>query len=200
MEPEMRALIFKIALIIIYSSFTMLRGYYSRQSRKLEKNVEKEVDHMDKYLLSFLIIFEVITFFLFIFFPQLYQWTTLSLSYWFQVVGAMIGILSILFFLWVHHSLGLNFTVRVQITDKQTLVQSGPYKYIRHPMYTAFILLHISVALLTLDLFITITWFAGLFALILYRLKKEEGLLIEKFGDEYIEYQKRTGSLFPKIF
>lgn len=77
----------------------------------------------------------------------------------------------------------------------QTIVQNGPYRWVRHPAYTGSILTLIGFALgLTLiaSLVILVICFVGF----LYRIQVEEKALVEVFGKEYQEYMQRTWRLF----
>lgn len=61
---------------------------------------------------------------------------------------------------------------------------AGPYRWARHPLYTAGTTFFVSLSVL---------------AMLLVRLPKEEGRLIERFGDEYREYMQRTGCFLPRL-
>jgi protein-S-isoprenylcysteine O-methyltransferase Ste14 len=79
------------------------------------------------------------------------------------------------------------------------LVKDGPYTTVRHPIYLAFLLMQISVLLLTANWLIGFCGLAIILAVIAIRVPEEEKLLTEQFGDEYGEYRKRTGALLPKF-
>lgn len=96
--------------------------------------------------------------------------------------------------------LGPYFTRDVAVQPGQTLVQRGPYRYIRHPSYAGSI-----VALLGVGLALA-NW-ASLLAIILfvaigyaYRIRVEETALREVFGPAYAEYARRTHRLIPFVF
>lgn len=129
--------------------------------------------------------------------PSLMRWSSLPLPPPVRWIGAPLGAAGILLFLAVFRSLGKNLTDTVVTRESHTLVTSGPYRYVRHPMYTALILTTAAAALLSAN------WFFGLvgatcFALIHHRTRIEEANLIERFGDEYLAYRRRTGKYFPK--
>jgi protein-S-isoprenylcysteine O-methyltransferase Ste14 len=66
-------------------------------------------------------------------------------------------------------------------------------------MYTAFYLLHVAAFLLTANWFIGVTWMAGLTAIILLRVSREEAMLLARFGEAYSKYAKNTGRFLPRI-
>jgi protein-S-isoprenylcysteine O-methyltransferase Ste14 len=116
-----------------------------------------------------------------------------------RVIGALIFICG-LWLLWRSHAdLARNFSPSLFIRKDHKLVTNGVYKRIRHPMYLAFWLWAIGQALLIPN------WLSGpmgilaFLSLYSFRVRREELQLLEHFGDEYREYQKRTGRVFPKI-
>jgi protein-S-isoprenylcysteine O-methyltransferase Ste14 len=200
-KTETLDLTFKIILICLYSIFTIIRLNISRIIRKAK--IESQVKEK-KFSLSFLqiyILITVILFFLYIFLPQWFNWSKIpNYPRAVQWVGFSLGIVAIALFIYVHIHLGKNFSYKIAIKEDHKLIKTGPYKLIRHPMYTAFIILHSAVFLLTGNWFLGIIWVVGIFLVIALRIKQEEKMLIEEFGDEYKEYIKTTGALFPNIF
>lgn len=87
------------------------------------------------------------------------------------------------------------FTV---FAEANGLVTSGPYKYVRNPIYTGYIISTIGglIKFFSLEAFIVALVY---FSLFLIRAFEEEKLLQEKFGEEYIKYKKKTGRFLPKI-
>jgi len=69
-------------------------------------------------------------------------------------VGATICPLTLPWFAWVHHVLGPNSSSTLNIRANHTLVTGGPYRWVRHPMYTAFYVLHLATILATANLFL----------------------------------------------
>jgi protein-S-isoprenylcysteine O-methyltransferase Ste14 len=93
--------------------------------------------------------------------------------------------------------LGSNLTPVPTPKKNGQLVETGIYKYIRHPIYTGLILTVAGIAVYNLSyprMIIT----AIILFFFLYKSRYEESLLIEKYPG-YTEYMKKTGRLFPKI-
>jgi protein-S-isoprenylcysteine O-methyltransferase Ste14 len=82
---------------------------------------------------------------------------------------------------------------------KRKLITSGIYSRIRHPIYLSFNLFCIGYNMLILDWMLLILYIIGGIGLYVQAID-EEKILIEYFGDEYIEYMKNTGRFFAKIF
>jgi protein-S-isoprenylcysteine O-methyltransferase Ste14 len=150
--------------------------------------------------LHFYISSTVIIFFLYIFFDQWFSWGLIpNYPEFISWIGFSLGLLSLGMFIWVHYFLNKNFSYTLKIFDNHKLITKGPYKFIRHPMYTAFLILHSSIFLITGNWFIGIIWIVGLIFIIMLRIRKEEKMLIEKFGDTYRKYISTTGILCPSL-
>lgn len=101
--------------------------------------------------------------------------------------------------LWRSHAdLGRNWSARLEIREGHTLVTGGIYRHMRHPMYAAHLLWGIAQVLLIGN------WIAGPVLIVSFvplyieRATREEAILIERFGEEYREYARHTGRLWPR--
>ncbi len=130
--------------------------------------------------------------------PPWMGWSQLSLLPWFRWTGAALGAVCVPLFYWVATSLGKNITDTVVTRKEATLVSHGPYHWVRHPLYSVAALFFPAFALLLANWFILLMGVLGLILLSL-RTPIEEAKLIEKFGDEYREYMKRTGRFVPRL-
>jgi len=96
--------------------------------------------------------------------------------------------------------LGRFFTVNVAIADDHRLVDTGPYRWLRHPSYTGWLMAVIGLGLCLgnwLSLFILIV---ATLSLILWRIGLEEAALRAAFGEAYAAYAARTSRLIPLIY
>jgi len=130
--------------------------------------------------------------------PRWMLWSTFSLPSWWRWVGGGLGIVIVPLIYWMFSSLGKNVTDTVAIRREHSLVTSGPYRWVRHPMYSITLLAVVGFSLLSANWFIGVTGLVAL-ALIVVRTPVEERKLIEKFGDEYRQYIKRTGRFCPRL-
>jgi protein-S-isoprenylcysteine O-methyltransferase Ste14 len=96
-------------------------------------------------------------------------------------------------------SLGSSFTLEVSMRAGQRVMQTGPYRWIRHPSYTGSLLTILGILLCCLN------W-ASLVLFVLpvvgyaYRIRVEEEALVDGLGDEYRTYMRHTRRLIPLIF
>ena len=96
------------------------------------------------------------------------------------------------------HHLGLNVTPVADPRSDATLVTTGPYRYIRHPLYSFATLCLLGIGM-AIDNGAFIVLPLGAFTLMVIRVPREEALLVEKFGDAYREYRSRTGRFLPRL-
>jgi protein-S-isoprenylcysteine O-methyltransferase Ste14 len=130
--------------------------------------------------------------------PRWMRWSSLDLPGPLRWSGAGLGTVSQVLALWILRTLGKHITSTVETREEHELVTGGPYRWVRHPLYTVGTSFFVSLSLLAAN------WFMGLASLmvlvmLLIRLPKEEEKLIERFGDEYSAYVKRTGRLLPRL-
>jgi protein-S-isoprenylcysteine O-methyltransferase Ste14 len=130
--------------------------------------------------------------------PHLMEWSALRLPFWLRWFGFLVGLAALILFFWVIRSLGQNFSTTLTIKKNQTLVIQGPYRWVRHPMYTSFVLLWVSYFLTSTNWFIGLTGLLGIVLAIVVRTPKEEQMMIDRYGEEYITYMKRTGRYLPR--
>jgi protein-S-isoprenylcysteine O-methyltransferase Ste14 len=104
-----------------------------------------------------------------------------------------------LFALWARVFLGRNWSSNVTLKQDHTLVRSGPYRIVRHPIYTGLLvaLLGTAIALGPLRCFIGV-----LLAAIAWKFKSmtEESFMVQQFGDQYRQYQMEVKGLVPYIW
>lgn len=120
-----------------------------------------------------------------------------------KVVGLIIYLAGFGFTLWARRTLGkywgLSTSLDVKLFDEHQLIQSGPYAFVRHPMYFGawtfmfgLLLLYPTWTILIL-LVSMLTAFSG-------RARREEVALAERFGDSWVEYKQRTWFIIPLIY
>jgi protein-S-isoprenylcysteine O-methyltransferase Ste14 len=131
--------------------------------------------------------------------PSWMAWCSVGLPRWLRWIGAFLALVAVppLLF-WTFHSLGKNLTDTVVTRQEHTLVTYGPYRWVRHPFYDVVLLWTVSLSLVTANWLLAILGLAG-FAMMVVRTRIEEEKLIERFGDDYRTYMKRTGRFFPHL-
>lgn len=131
--------------------------------------------------------------------PRWMAWSAFNAPSWLRWVGVAAGILSIPSVYWVLQSLGKNVSETVLTKDDHELVTVGPYRWIRHPLYTTGLTLLLAVGLIAANAALLL--FVVLAAILIRSvvIPREEAALERRFGEEYRQYVRRTGCLLPRL-
>lgn len=130
--------------------------------------------------------------------PTWMAWSQIDLPLWLRWTGLGFGVLAILLAYWVFSNLGNNVSPSVATRREHRLVTSGPYRWVRHPLYSMGMLSYLGFAMLSAN-WVIASLSIAVFVVLNIRLPQEEASLIEKFGDEYRQYMQRTGRFLPKL-
>jgi protein-S-isoprenylcysteine O-methyltransferase Ste14 len=99
----------------------------------------------------------------------------------------------------MNHQLGPNFSSTLILRDGHQLIQDGPYRLVRHPMYTSFMVMLTGLLLLSANWIVGGAAIGFVLLLMALRTPREERMLLSHFGDEYRRYMERTGRYLPRI-
>jgi protein-S-isoprenylcysteine O-methyltransferase Ste14 len=167
------------------------------QKQKKEVKSERRVTVQEKSLLGLLFLSMFLL-------PLFYSATTwldfanYSLQNWAGWLGTVLLMLALLVFWRSHADLGLNWSPTLEIRTEHKLISHGIFGYIRHPMYASQWIWVIAQPLLLQN------WLAGFLDLFVFiafyfmRVRAEEKMMLDTFGNEYQEYINKTGAIFPK--
>lgn len=117
-----------------------------------------------------------------------------------RIAGLLLAVGGVVLLARVHAALGVNFSPRLELQDKHQLIQSGPYRWMRHPMYSSGFLFVIGCGLWAANAVVLIVPLAALSLLVGLRLSDEEAMLQKRFGEEWEEHCQRTGRILPRFF
>ena len=122
------------------------------------------------------------------------------LPIWVAWLGVVLLLLGIPMRVWALVTLGRFFTMPITLREDHRIVRDGPYRYLRHPAYTAGLLMGVGMALILATPVGIGVSIAALLAAYVYRIHREEQILISRFGDAYRDYSARTWRLVPMIY
>ena len=117
----------------------------------------------------------------------------------FQLTGSIMMLCGGMIAYFANREIAENWSPVIDKLEDQRLGTSGVYQYIRHPLYFAGLIIHIGSNIYFCHTWSWITTFLILVA-ILCRIPREEKALVEKFGDEYLMYKRKSRALIPGIF
>jgi protein-S-isoprenylcysteine O-methyltransferase Ste14 len=130
--------------------------------------------------------------------PAWMAWASITLPLWLRWTGLATGMLAVALLFWMFRSLGSNITDTVAVRREHSLVTHGPYRWIRHPLYSFGTLFILSFGVVAGNWFIAVMAVAA-FVLLAQRTPIEEAKLLERFGEEYQTYMNKTGRFLPRI-
>jgi len=190
--------LFNILYFIVLLIGSIIRVKYTRPYKRRSVNDDRKTV-TDAILISL----PGIGMFVLPFIFALTNWLGFA-NYQLPAGAGWIGVTLFVFMLWLlwqsHVDLGLNWTPTMQVMDDHTLITSGVYHYIRHPMYAAHLVWGIAQPLLLQN------WIAGFSMIItsipglLYRIPREEQMMLEHFGEKYRSYLEKTYRIFPYLW
>lgn len=191
---------FRVILPLLIVAFAAHRGYYVKTYSKPEDaTLKKREEGIVSKIAGVLGMIGFISLLIYVINPAWLAWASLSLPAWLRWAGVGIAVLGFALLQWAQMSLSNSWSDMPRMMKEQTLITSGPYHSIRHPIYTAFILILGSTLFISSNWLIGLCWLGMTTLEVISRIGFEESLMVEYFGEQYREYMKRTGRLFPKL-
>ena len=112
--------------------------------------------------------------------------------------GVTIAVVGIALAMWARWHLGENWSATVTLKEGHELIRSGPYRYMRHPIYSGMLLAFVGTAL-ALGEYRALISVAIVLVAFYTKAKKEELFLTQEFGEKFREHSRRTGMFLPKF-
>jgi|SRR5271165_2045898 len=190
--------VFHITFIVLFLAMAAIRSYYRWQGRagNTSERTAEPVATAIKIFVGAPLMLGILGYLIR---PQILNWSSFPLPAAWRWAGAAIVAGSLAGLMWVHAALAKNFSSSLRIRSDQTLVTSGPYRYVRHPMYSAFLLMFIGMGLLAANWFIGAGGVLLVVLFMVFRTPQEEAMMVNAFGDQYRRYAETTGRFFPRL-
>ena len=116
-----------------------------------------------------------------------------------ELAGLSITILGLALAVWARVHLGRYWSARPGIKQDHQLIRTGPYRFVRNPIYTGLLVGYIGTAIV-IGAFWAFVLIIFLLAAFLMRIREEEKLLLGGFGEEYEKYRREVKALIPYLF
>jgi protein-S-isoprenylcysteine O-methyltransferase Ste14 len=194
---------FRVLFIILYVLFIIPRVYYRfvkpRRDDADAEVAERAAFGLVQAALTFVILGFLVSSIMYLVGLPWMDWFQIALyPIWLRVAGAFIALSMPLLLAWIHRELDRQYSAILEIKKEHRLITTGPYEKVRHPMYTVLTLFSLGISMVTGNVLVI------LFGVLLmigfpFWVRTEEEKMIETFGDEYLEYMRRTGRFFPPI-
>ncbi len=191
---------YRISTAIIYFLQMFLLLYFYKRTKDSNVLFDSAIEPSSFVVIrSTWAILIVISILLHLIFPSVLRWGNINLHSIFRNIGIIVGLISNALILWVLVSLGKNISAALKVRANQQLVTTGPYRYVRHPLYSSGILLFIAIGLVSANWYLAVIGIGFQIFIMYARTPLEEKILIQHFGNEYELYINTTGAFFPKI-
>ena len=193
--------LFRFFLVAVLLSTITVSGYYRHRARQGNETIPRRREGLPMLAARMLL---ALTFLVSVavhaIAPGLMTWATFPSPIWLRWGGVVLGFLTVPLVAWVLRSLGRNVSETVLTKSDHELVATGPYRWVRHPLYTTGVTLMVSLGLMAAS-----WWLLGfaLLAAVLVRylvIPREERELITRFGARYEDYARSRGAMLPVLF
>ena len=178
-------------------AYLSIRHHFIQLTRS-EKKTVRRVDAVEKILLAAVSVAVLVLPLVYLFTPLL-SFADYEFGWFVRWSGGGIMFVSLWLFWRSHVDLGQNWFVSLELRENHQLISHGVYRRVRHPMYASIWLWGLAQGMMLPN------WLAGWSALLAFtamyfiRVPREERLMYEEFGDNYRQYARRTGRLFPRF-
>ena len=188
-------IVFKGLFLVLFIVVLVIRIVFGVKQRRMgqsswsinEEAVERE-GHWSLLLRPIMLLLLLGLAVLYIVEPSGTEWLFLQLPSWVRWTGALLGTAGNLLLVWAHRALAVQWSTTLQFKEGHALVISGPYEFVRHPMYTSLAFLFVGLSVLSsfwpfmILLLVMILFFRIV--------KQEEDMMIDQFGEEYQAYKE----------
>ncbi|MDA8219963.1 MAG: isoprenylcysteine carboxylmethyltransferase family protein, partial [Dehalococcoidales bacterium] len=190
---------YRKVLAVLLAVLALIRIHYYLQAARRGNGVDLREGGLTLVVRTVVVPLQMAAALVYLLSPRRLAWSSLPLPAWLRWMGGALGGLSMVLLLWTHRTLGSNFSDTLHTASAQNLVTAGPYRWVRHPMYTAFFLMTTAFFLVSANWLAGALWIGGVAAVVANRVRREEELMVERFGDGYRDYMRRTGRFLPHL-
>jgi protein-S-isoprenylcysteine O-methyltransferase Ste14 len=199
-------LVFRIVFILLQVALLALNSYFILKSRRSEEKVSRGerwnaiVRYEGKLLVALRGLLAPVWLVAIVFYAIYPDWMAglaLPLPEWLRWGGVALSLAAIAANTWAQATLGREYSRILRVREGQRLIESGPYRWIRHPIYLGGSLFFLGILLESANSLVAASMVFSI-AMLLVRIPREEAMMLERFGDAYREYMKRTGRVLPR--
>jgi protein-S-isoprenylcysteine O-methyltransferase Ste14 len=191
---------FRWLALVVFAAVLAISGYYRRRARRTGEVIDRRREGTMLLVLRAMValpLFAAVIAYLVN--PRWMAWAHLQVPLWLRWFGVCLGALAIPSAWWLFRNLGRNVSETVLTKMGHELVTTGPYRWVRHPLYMTGSTMFIAVGLMAANWFILALAVLVVFLVRLLVVPREEQALIAKFGDDYRAYMARTGGMMPRL-
>jgi protein-S-isoprenylcysteine O-methyltransferase Ste14 len=196
----------KIVFFVLLLALLALRAFFGWRARRSghsfsfsDDEETQQADGKSAVIVVIILLFMACLLGLYGINPAGIGWLNASLPGWLEWFGVALGVIALGIQAWTHETLQEHWSRHTPSTTKYILVTDGPYQWVRHPMYLGLMFFFIGLALVSAFWPILVL---ALALILMFRrtASQEEAQMVDRFGDKYHEYMKRTASFLPRVF
>ena len=192
--------VFRWSFVAIFIASAAISIYHRRRARASGEPISRREEGKLAMLLRAIFALPVIlSFFAYMLNPKWMAWSIVPLPIWVRWVGVCLGTLTLPLLWWLFSSIGSNISETVLTKSEHKLVTSGPFRWVRHPLYGVSMVLFFSYGMIASNWWMMSCTALALVMVLAVVIPKEEEALVAKFGEAYEKYCKRAGKLLPWI-
>ena len=190
--------IFRLVTFILLAVALSISVYFRRQAEREGGQLRSREGQRLVVVLRLLGLFTILPLLGYLINPDWVVWARFPVPEWIRWLAAVVAVALIPVVYWIFSTIGNNISPTQVTRQNHQLITHGPYRWVRHPLYTTGFILAVALVLIT-GLWWCAVWMILPLVILLLRTPIEEARLVETFGEEYREYMKRTGRFFPKL-
>lgn len=175
----------------IWLGVWLLMAFFSKSNKRRESPAQR-LQHVLPAMFGFLLIFRM---------GSGASWLSRAVfpdNPTLMLAGLAVTILGLLFAIWARLALGSNWSGTVTIKANHELIRRGPYRFIRHPIYTGMLAALLATAI-TQRMVTGLLGFAVVAFALYWKAQREESFLSQEFGEAFTEHRRHTGMFLPRF-
>jgi protein-S-isoprenylcysteine O-methyltransferase Ste14 len=190
--------VFLLFIIVFNRIIPALRAKKSEEKILPDKKAIKNEGKTTFFLRIILFVLFLAFLILYFIYPPFMNLIHFDFPIWLRWLGTLFAFIGVVLWIYSQAMLDKYWSPQLQVQNEHKIITSGPYRVIRHPIYTSMFIWVIGLAIFTANIGFALIALLTIIGLIL-RVPKEEKMMIEHFGDEYKKYMQITGSIFPRF-
>ena len=187
--PHVDLLILSACAWVIWSAYWFIAAQ-SVNAAKSSEGWLLRMQHLVPLAVGFLLIFHG---------GRSFIYGRLHHANWLSLAGLALTVLGLLFAVWGRFHLGRYWSGIITLKEGHELIRSGPYRLVRHPLYTGFLLAVLGSAL-TAGTADALAGFLLILIAYLIKVRREEAVLSREFGDQYVRFKREVAALCPFVY